>query len=81
MYIQAGMSGIMIEDQVSPKRCGHTKGKQVVDEAEAYRRIQAAVDARERYGQDIVILARTDARAILGLDAAINRCKRFRELG
>lgn len=81
MYIQAGMSGIMIEDQVSPKRCGHTKGKQVVDDHEAYRRIQAAIDARERYGQDIVILARTDARAILGLDQAIARCKKFRELG
>ena len=46
-YIKAGLSGIMIEDQLSPKRCGHTKGKQIVDREEAYRRVKAAVDARE----------------------------------
>ena len=45
-FAQAGMAGIMIEDQVSPKRCGHTKGKQVVDRSEAYRRVKAACDAR-----------------------------------
>lgn len=59
-----GMSGLMIEDQVAPKRCGHTPGKEVVDREEAYRRIRAAVDARREYGLDIVILARTDARLI-----------------
>ena len=81
MYVQAGMAGIMIEDQVQPKRCGHTKGKQVVDREEAYRRIKAAVDARQRCGQDIVILARTDARGVHDLDEAIERCKMFRKLG
>lgn len=80
MYTQAGMAGIMIEDQVMPKKCGHTKGKQVVDRDEAYRRIQAAVDARNS-GEDIVVLARTDARAIHGIDEAIERCKMFRKLG
>lgn len=81
MYTQAGMAGIMIEDQLQPKRCGHTKGKQVVDRDEAYRRIRAAVEARERSGQDIVILARTDARGTIGFDEAIERCKMFRKLG
>ena len=70
----------MIEDQVSPKRCGHTKGKMVVDRDEAYRRIKAAVDARDQ-GQDIVILARTDARSTHGIEEAIERCKMFRKLG
>lgn len=79
-YVQAGLSGIMIEDQVSPKRCGHTKGKQVVGRNEAFRRVQAAVDARNE-GQDIVILARTDARAIHGVDEAIERCRIFRQIG
>jgi 2-methylisocitrate lyase-like PEP mutase family enzyme len=51
----------MATDQVAPKRCGHTKGKQVVDRVEAMNRIRAAVDARNE-GADIVILARTDAR-------------------
>lgn len=61
-YAQAGFACIMIEDQVSPKRCGHTKGKQVVDRHEACKRIEAAVDARNE-GADIMIMARTDARA------------------
>lgn len=80
-YVQAGMSGIMIEDQVMPKRCGHTKGKEVVDREEAYRRIRAAVEARDELGEDIVILARTDARQTHSLDEAIQRCKEFRRLG
>ena len=79
-YAQAGMAGIMLEDQVAPKRCGHTKGKSVVSREEACSRIQAAVDARKE-GADIVILARTDARATLGLDEAIERLKMFRALG
>ena len=79
-YAQVGLAGIMLEDQVAPKRCGHTKGKQVVDRDEACRRIKAAVQARDA-GADIVILARTDARALLGLDEAIERCRLFRELG
>jgi len=83
-YSELGFAGIMIEDQVSPKRCGHTRGKDIVNNEEAYNRIRAAVDAREelkKIGRDIVILARTDARAIKGLDDAIERCKMFRKLG
>jgi 2-methylisocitrate lyase-like PEP mutase family enzyme len=83
-YSEMGFAGIMIEDQVSPKRCGHTKGKDIVSRDEAYNRIRAAVEAREelkRIGKDIVILARTDARALKGLDEAIERCQMFRKLG
>ncbi len=79
-YHQAGLSCVMIEDQVMPKRCGHTAGKEVVSRDEALLRIRAAVDAR-REGADILIMARTDARATHGLDEAINRCKAFVELG
>ncbi|WP_208978491.1 isocitrate lyase/PEP mutase family protein [Pseudovibrio denitrificans] len=70
----------MIEDQVAPKRCGHTKGKHVVERDEAFMRIRAAVDAKNE-GADILILARTDARAEHGLDEAIARAKTFREIG
>jgi len=83
-YAHAGFGGIMIEDQVAPKRCGHTKGKQVVARNEALLRLKAAVDARKELredGGDIVIMARTDARTTDGLDEAIDRCKGFAELG
>jgi 2-methylisocitrate lyase-like PEP mutase family enzyme len=79
-YAQAGFACAMIEDQLAPKRCGHTQGKQVVDRDEALARIRAAVDAREE-GADILILARTDARASLGLDEAIWRSQAFADLG
>jgi len=79
-YAQAGFAGIMIEDQVSPKRCGHTKGKQTVGFEEACMRIQAAVDARKE-GADILIMARTDARQTEGLDEAIRRMKAFEDIG
>jgi len=79
-YARAGFACIMIEDQVSPKRCGHTRGKAVVSRDEAAMRIQAAVDARNA-GDDILIMARTDARATEGLDEAIERCRMFREIG
>ena len=79
-YAQAGFACIMIEDQVSPKRCGHTQGKAVVGRDEALTRIQAAVDARDE-GADILIMARTDARATHDLDEAIERCRLFREIG
>ena len=78
-YAAAGFACIMLEDQVAPKRCGHTEGKQVVAREEALMRIRAAVDAREA-GADILIMARTDAR-IEGLDEAIARCRLFREIG
>ena len=79
-YHQAGFACVMIEDQVMPKRCGHTEGKSVVDRNEALQRIKAAVDAREA-GADILIMARTDARATLGLEEAIERCKAFVDAG
>lgn len=79
-YARAGFACIMLEDQVAPKRCGHTRGKAVVERAEAAMRIQAAVDARDA-GENILILARTDARATHGLEEAIARCRMFRELG
>ena len=79
-YAQAGFAAVMIEDQVWPKRCGHTSGKQVVERAEAVARVRAAVDAREE-GADILILARTDARAPIGLDEALARARAFAELG
>jgi len=79
-YADAGFAGIMLEDQVAPKRCGHVEGKSVVDRHEAVTRIRAAVDARDA-GADIVIMARTDARACASLEEAIDRCLAFRELG
>src|SRR5829696_5304133 len=79
-YAQAGFAAIMLEDQVAPKRCGHTAGKSVVAREEALNRIRAAVDARQE-GADILIMARTDARACVSLDEAIARCRAFRELG
>lgn len=79
-YARAGFAAVMIEDQVAPKRCGHTAGKEVVGWDEAMARIRAAVDARDE-GADILILARTDALAIQGLDAAIARARGFAALG
>lgn len=79
-YAQAGFAGIMIEDQIAPKRCGHTKGKSVVGFEEACLRIQAAVDARNE-GADILIMARTDARESKGTDDALKRMKAFEEIG
>jgi 2-methylisocitrate lyase-like PEP mutase family enzyme len=79
-YAQAGFAGVMIEDQVAPKRCGHTEGKAVVDRDEARSRIRAAVDARDEVG-DIVIVARTDARATHGFEEALARARAFAELG
>ena len=78
-YAQAGAAGIMIEDQVSPKRCGHTRGKQVVARGEAKMRIRAAVD--ERADHDILSMARTDACGVLGFDEALDRCKMFVDEG
>ena len=79
-YAQAGMACVMIEDQLAPKRCGHTIGKQVVSREDAYVRLRAAVDAREE-GADILIMARTDANGTDGIDEAIERCKAFMDIG
>jgi len=74
-YARAGAACVMIEDQVSPKKCGHTRGKQVISRAEARMKIRAAVDARA--DADILVLARTDARAVHGFDEALARCRDF----
>jgi 2-methylisocitrate lyase-like PEP mutase family enzyme len=79
-YAAAGFASVMIEDQLAPKRCGHTRGKSVVSREEALSRVRAAIDAREQ-GADVLVLARTDARAPLGLEEAIWRGKAFADLG
>jgi 2-methylisocitrate lyase-like PEP mutase family enzyme len=78
-YAKAGAACIMIEDQVTPKRCGHFEGKQVVSREEARMKIRAAVEAGREAG--ILILARTDARAVHGFEAALQRCRDFEEEG
>ncbi len=83
-YAQAGFACVMIEDQVAPKRCGHTRGKQVVPTAEAVQRVKAACDARDELrqsGGDILIMARTDANATNGMDEAVGRCNAFVDAG
>ena len=79
-FAKAGCAGVLIEDQLAPKRCGHTPGKDVVGRDEAFDRIKAAVDAREE-GTDILIMGRTDANHTHGLDEAIHRGKRYQEIG
>jgi 2-methylisocitrate lyase-like PEP mutase family enzyme len=79
-YAAAGFACAMIEDQVAPKRCGHTRGKQVVARAEALARVRAAVDARDE-GAGILVMARTDARATHGLDEALWRAEAFADTG
>eukprot|EP00536_Pseudo-nitzschia_multiseries_P000164 jgi/Psemu1/293942/fgenesh1_pm.3_\ len=86
-YGRAGMAGVMIEDQVSPKRCGHVAGKSIVPFAEAVARVKAACDARDEFeerfgaGTGPLILARTDALKTDGFEAGIERCLAFREAG
>jgi methylisocitrate lyase len=75
----AGVAGLHIEDQVNPKRCGHLDGKQVVDEDTALKRIRAAADARR--DPNLLIMARTDIRAVEGLEAAIDRAKALVDAG
>lgn len=75
----AGVAGLHIEDQVNPKRCGHLDGKAVVDAETALQRIRAAVDARR--DPNLLIMARTDIRAIDGLSAAIDRAKALVDAG
>jgi 2-methylisocitrate lyase-like PEP mutase family enzyme len=75
----AGAAGIHLEDQVHPKRCGHMAGKRVVPVEEMVAKVKAACDARR--DDDFVIIARTDANAIEGLDATLERAARYREAG
>jgi 2-methylisocitrate lyase-like PEP mutase family enzyme len=80
-YARAGAACVMIEDQVSPKKCGHTRGKQVISREEARTKVRAAVDARASADADILIMARTDARAVHGFDEALVRCRDFEASG
>ena len=75
----AGASGIFLEDQRWPKRCGHMQGKEVVPQEEYTEKLSAALDARE--SKDFIVVARTDARATEGLDAAIERGKQNKKTG
>jgi 2-methylisocitrate lyase-like PEP mutase family enzyme len=78
-YARAGVAAIQLEDQVSPKKCGHTKGKAVVPVGEMVGKVRAAADARAE--QDIVLVIRTDARAVSGFEDALERCQAYREAG
>jgi methylisocitrate lyase len=75
----SGVAGLHLEDQVNPKRCGHLDGKQVVDEGTAIRRIRAAVTARR--DSNLLVMARTDIRAVEGLSAAVARSKALVDAG
>ncbi len=78
-YERAGVAGLILEDQLSPKRCGHMEGKRVIGVTEMVAKIKAALDARQ--DGDLMVVARTDARAIEGLEAAIERGQIYREAG
>ena len=82
-YIQTGIAGIHLEDQVTPKRCGHISGKELVPLEEAAGKYRAAAKVRDEYDEDFVIIARTDARGALGgsLDEAIKRANAYLEAG
>ncbi|HXC39388.1 MAG TPA: isocitrate lyase/PEP mutase family protein [Burkholderiales bacterium] len=79
LYERSGASAIQIEDQVFPKKCGHFEGKEVIPKDEAVRKIKAAVDARE--DSNFLIIARTDARAVEGMDKALERARAYQEAG
>jgi 2,3-dimethylmalate lyase len=78
-YEAAGAAGIHIEDQVAPKKCGHMEGKLVIPAREMVQKVRAAVEART--DPDFVIIARTDARAVEGLDSALDRASQYRDAG
>lgn len=76
-YREAGVAGLHLEDQDFPKRCGHMAGKSVIDGGEAVAKVRAAVEA----DTGLVVIARTDAMSVIGLDAAIERAKAFADAG
>ena len=78
-YEKTGVAGFHIEDQIAPKKCGHYEGKEVIPKAEMVGKIKAAVDTRR--DADMVIIARSDARAVEGLSAAIDRVNAYLEAG
>jgi carboxyvinyl-carboxyphosphonate phosphorylmutase len=77
-YERAGVAAIHLEDQLAPKKCGHMEGKQLISAEDMVAKLRAAVDARRT---DLVLIARTDARAVEGLEAALIRARRYREAG
>lgn len=78
-YEEMGVAGIVFEDQTNPKRCGHMVGKKVVSLEQAELKLRAALASRK--SPELFIIARTDARAVHGLDDALNRARRFLEIG
>src|SRR5215210_4382472 len=76
-YEAAGISAIHMEDQVSPKKCGHMEGKEVIGASEMVEKVRAAVEARD--SEDFLIIGRTDARAVEGMDGALERARLYRE--
>ena len=78
-FESAGLAGIQIEDQVMPKKCGHTEGKLLISKAEMVQKVKAAVDARQ--DPDFVLVVRTDAIAVNGLDDALDRALAYQEAG
>ena len=78
-YEKAGAAGFHLEDQVAPKKCGHYEGKEIVSKEEMIGKVKAAVDTRR--DADLVIIARSDARAVEGLAAAIDRVNAYLEAG
>lgn len=79
LFEGAGAAGVHLEDQVLPKRCGHLNGKKIVERDEMTRKIRIAVQARKN--RNFMIIARTDARSVLGVDDAIERSKLYLESG
>ena len=79
LFEEAGVVGINLEDQVSPKRCGHLKGKQVIPQAEMVKKVEAAVAARK--DPDFLITARTDAATFMGVDEAVKRANAYIDAG
>jgi 2-methylisocitrate lyase-like PEP mutase family enzyme len=78
-YEKAGVTGIQIEDQEFPKKCGHTDGRRVIPAEEMVRKIRVALEARQ--SDDLLIIARTDSRTALGLDEALRRAAAYAEAG
>ncbi|MBI4082386.1 MAG: oxaloacetate decarboxylase [Candidatus Lambdaproteobacteria bacterium] len=78
-YARAGVAAIQLEDQEAPKKCGHTPGKRVIPAGDMVQKLRAAADARAE--RDIVVIARTDARASEGFAAALERCRAYEQAG
>lgn len=78
-FEEAGAAGLFFEDQAFPKKCGHFEGKQLISQEEMVKKIEAALDARK--DPDLIIMARTDAIAVLGIDEAVKRAKAYEKAG